>query len=441
MRREPGFLGLVNIVIGRNKTCYYIPFDENQQFTGRDVILGQLQEKVSKKCRKVALVRLGGVGKTQVALHFVYWVKKTDPKCSILWIPAFSDASIEQAYTEVAKQFAIQKATEDEDVKDSVRRYLNSTEAGNWGLIIDNADDPDQLKRAQSHLPKNENGLILFTTRSRKVTVTAARPHVLDLEQMHPEEAKCLLRVSISRQEVLEDAVMVTELLKKLIHLPLAITQAAAYLDSNMVPISEYLRLLQGTEEDIAQLLSQEFDDETRYDELQHAVATTWLVSFKQIRNVDHHAADLVKFISCIEPEAIPQSILPAQNTDQQLVQAVGTLCAYSFLVRRGQTMVFDMHSLVHLVARMWTQREGNVTESTKNAISHLRHAFPSNDYENRDLWREYMPHALAITQNKDGNDVPETYELCFRLGRCLFVDGRISEAVGVFEQCSYWRR
>ncbi|KAK8010353.1 hypothetical protein PG990_009318 [Apiospora arundinis] len=139
--------------IGRDKTCYYIPFDENQQFTDRDI----------------ALVGLGGVGKTQVALRFVYWVKKTDPKCSILWIPAFSDASIEQAYTEVAKQFTIQKATEDEDMKDSVRRYLNSTKAGNWLLIIDNTDDPHQLKRVQSHLPKNENGVILFTLRSRKV--------------------------------------------------------------------------------------------------------------------------------------------------------------------------------------------------------------------------------------------------------------------------------
>ncbi|KAK8029458.1 hypothetical protein PG993_010749 [Apiospora rasikravindrae] len=105
---------------------------------------------------------------------------------------------------------------------------------------------------------------------------------------------------------VLEDAIMVTKLLNKLIHLLLAIIQAAASLDSNMVIISEYLRLLLGTVEDVAQLLSQEFDDETRYNELQHAVAPTWLGSFEQIRNVDDHAADLVKFISCIEPEAIP---------------------------------------------------------------------------------------------------------------------------------------
>ena len=76
-----------------------------------------------------------------------------------------------------------------------------------------------------------------------------------------------------------------------------------------------------------ASLLSREFHDSTRYNSSPNAVATTWLVSFDQIRKSDPAAAHLLSFISQIEAKAIPQSILPGLESEEQMVNAVGTLC------------------------------------------------------------------------------------------------------------------
>ena len=82
---------------------HIIPFDRHKNFTGRDAIVGQITDKFFKlmNCQKLALFGLGGVGKTQVALHFAYWVKDHEPAFSIFWVSALSTASFEQAYKSV----------------------------------------------------------------------------------------------------------------------------------------------------------------------------------------------------------------------------------------------------------------------------------------------------------------------------------------------------
>ena len=58
--------------------CHYIPFPKNKRFVGRENIVDTLKEMFfTNECQNVAVIGLGGVGKTQVALKFAYWVKET----------------------------------------------------------------------------------------------------------------------------------------------------------------------------------------------------------------------------------------------------------------------------------------------------------------------------------------------------------------------------
>ena len=402
---------------------------------------------VHKEWRKAAIVGLGGVGKTQVALQLAYWTKKHRPEFSIFWVPALSKATLEQAFTAMARNLPIQSGGEDDDLKESVRRYLSSEGAGPWLLVVDNADDRDVLFGSvdmpggiSEYLPESDDGVTLFTTRSREVAVSVTGSDVIELREMDRPEAAEFLEKSLIQKDMLCDEAGVAELLKKLTYLPLAITQAAAYINIKRVPLAEYVELLHGTQQNIIGLMSKEFRDNTRYPGSQNAVATTWLVSFDQIRKIDNTAANLLSFISCIEPKGIPQSLLPGSESTEQLVDAIGTLCAYAFLTRRGDGKVFDMHSLVHLATRIWVQRESLTATTGDKATRHLATVFPSDDYANRNVWREYLPHAFRVLQHSNETDIAEKSDLLFWVGRCLREDGRIKEAVASLEEACHWR-
>ncbi|TRX96992.1 hypothetical protein FHL15_002298 [Xylaria flabelliformis] len=353
---------------------YYIPLSRNRRFTGRNSILGELKDKlfVGKECQKLAVVGLGGVGKTQVALQLAYWVMDNQLDYSIFWVPAQSDESFEKAYVEMARRFKIQVKV-NEDLKEAVRRYLESEQSEKWLLIVDNADDmeiffgsSDKPGGIGKYLPERDNGLTLFTTRSREVAIAIAGSDVIDLHEM-------------------------------------TIAQAAAYLNQNQMPIKKYLGLLRNTEQNLVNLMSREFYDNTRYQGSQNAVATTWLVSFDHIRRSDPNAAKLLSFVSFIEPKAIPQTILPGPWVEEEMEHAIGVLCGYAFLVRRGHENTFDMH-------------------------------------RNRSKWREYLPHAQHALQVTQEYQNVKRFDLFYLIGRCLYEDRRFKEAIIALEKTVQWR-
>ena len=413
------------------------------------MIFDKLKDMLFVKERQtVAVVGLGGVGKTQVALQVAYWAKEKMPEYSVFWLPAFSDEGFERACTDVVREFAISKITDDEDPRETVRRHLSSETIGKWLLVIDNADDakllfgrPDKLEGISKYLPRSEGGLTLFTTRSQEVAVSVAKADVVDLENMNLKEAKELWERSLIRKGLLYDEALTTKLLHELNYIPLAITQAAAYINIMKLPIAEYLELL-STEEGIIGLMRKGFPDSTRYPGSKNAVAATWSISFNQIRDSNKVAADLLSFISYIEPEGIPQSLLPHSESAQALADALGILCAYSFLTRRGSSKIFDMHSLVHLATQIWVQANDEgcpATMTIEEATQHLAAIFPTDDYTNRERWGQYLPHTFRILKQLQKLDTKEKSDLYFQVGRCLRVDGRIREAVKHLEEACQW--
>lgn len=275
----------------------------------------------------VALVGLGGMGKTQVALHLAHRVKENKPEYSVLWMPAFSIASFEQACTELSQKLSIQ-STDKTDVKEAVRQYLDSENAGRWFLIIDDVDDMEALEGQEGEaggildfLPQSENGQILIITRSQKVAANVAGSATVRLPEITNEEATKLLEKSLTKDQMKNQGA-VDNLLIKLSNLPLAIAQAAAYMSMTDIHILEYLRVFDKINRDMIELLSEKIRDKTHHRESQGAVTTTWIISFEQIRNTAPPAVSLLSFIACIEPSAIPLSILPKPETKQQMVNA-----------------------------------------------------------------------------------------------------------------------
>ncbi|WKT41991.1 Nucleoside phosphorylase domain [Fusarium oxysporum f. sp. vasinfectum] len=417
--------------------AFLVPFLKNDLFVGRDNILKRLQGLLFREGRqKVALVGLGGIGKTQIALQLAYWIQKNKQDYSVFWVPALSRASFEQACMEIIDACGIPAADSDNAIE-SVREYLSSRRAGKWLLVVDNADDanivmgsPGAESGIYQSLPKSDEGRILFTTRYRKVAVSVAGRNVLEVPAMSREDARSYFKQALIQKMSLSDKQVIDHLLALLTHLPLAITQAAAYLNENQISLTEYLQLFENTDRDRIELLSAEFQDNTRYKQSQGPVATTWFISFNQIRKDDELASRILMFLAYIEPKAVPKSMLPEGKSQQQLTRAIGTLCGYRFLDKRGSTEVFDMHSLVYLAIRSWVAENDLEKKQRQAAIARLSEVFPTDDWENRDLWRQYLPHAIKLLSLSEDDWSEELCWLGYWVGRCLLIDGHAIEAV-----------
>ena len=121
-----------------------MPFERNPNFTGRKELLDVLQQKLEQKLdttKKVAIIGLGGVGKTQLVLELAYRVRE---QCAVFWIPVNSLANLQIAYHKVARNLRLAGCEENGvHVLESVQTYLSDENNSPWLLVLDNADDVD----------------------------------------------------------------------------------------------------------------------------------------------------------------------------------------------------------------------------------------------------------------------------------------------------------
>ncbi|KAL2817370.1 hypothetical protein BJX63DRAFT_419631 [Aspergillus granulosus] len=427
------------------KRHWMVPFRKNPGFVGREGEIAKVEELFGKidGPPKGAICGLGGVGKTQIALELAYRLRKRDPTCSVFWIPCTSSASVEQAYVDIAQTIGIQ-GVKPGDAKEHVKAYLSQANGQKWLLIFDNADNMEMWVAAEgsagpteliNFLPQSEQGHILFTTRNRKLAVRLASPFVVDVSEPDAETGVKILEKALLRNDLLKNNNETIALLEQLMFLPLAITQAAAYINSNDIELSDYTALLKEQESDIIALLSEDFGDDGRYHEIQNPVATTWLISFQQIQQMNSLAADYLSFMACINPRDIPQSLLPEAASRKKKIEAIGLLKAFSFISEQVTDHALSLHRLVYLSTRNWMRKEQQFSQQIQKTAEHLNQVFPDNNHENQKVWREYLPHALLLVGESHFQKKRERYtRLIQNIGRCLRTDGRYHEAALLFE-------
>jgi tetratricopeptide (TPR) repeat protein len=418
-----------------------IPFARNPHFVGRQEEIQKIENLITVPDgpRKLAITGLGGVGKTQIALELAYRMRDQEPECSIFWIPCTSYEAVEQGCMSIAQRVGLHNV-EPAEVKERVQSYFSQTDK-KWILIFDNADEIDVWIRGKpaapplkNIIPQSEHGHVLFTSRNRQLALKLAASNVVSVPDVDLKTGKEIFRKLLMRKDLLEEDHVTNALLEQLSFLPLAISQAAAYINQNDISLARYMLLLGEQESSMIELLDEEFADDGRYAGIQNTVATTWLISFLQIQQVDKVASDYLSFMACINPQDIPESILPAATSAKRKVEALGLLKAYSFVSAQVDDSIFSLHRLVHLATRNWLRKRETLQSWIETTADQLDKSFPNSNYDNRQKWRDYLPHALYLANSAEFQAHQDNYhDFLTRIGSCLQSDGRYGEAEVVF--------
>ncbi|KAE8420282.1 hypothetical protein BDV36DRAFT_307001 [Aspergillus pseudocaelatus] len=428
-----------------NKVRHWVvSLERNPRFVGRQDEITKLEKLIMTQDgpRRVAITGLGGIGKTQVALEVVHRIRDRDKECSVFWVPCTSHGMIEQTFINIAQRLGLHglKPTE---VKEQIKIYLSSERAGKWLLIFDNADDKEMwlsnngaTAALEDILPQSDQGRILFTSRNGELAVDLTASNIIALPDADKETASNILESLLLQKHLLDDPLTTSTFLEQLAFLPLAIAQASAYINKKRLSLSTYLTLLQEEEEGAVELLSEDFSDPGRYNDVHNPVITTWLISLKQIQHQSQLAADYLSFMACIDARNIPQSLLPPRPSRKESFDALGLLNAYSFTNIEDSNI--HMHRLVHIATRNWLRKHGLFNHWIQRVADRTETVFPDGDHTNRRLWREYLPHALALVlyrtvmrihQERDGPEHATTMTSMSYLASIYWTQGQWNEA------------
>jgi tetratricopeptide (TPR) repeat protein len=478
---------------GKWPLLWTIPATRNPYFTGRETILQSLRDQLVKgntTALTQAISGLGGIGKTQTAIEYAY--RNQQQYRYILWIGAATHESLLADLSLMADLLEVpgRDAQNQQNTAIAVKNYL--AQQSDWLLIFDNADD---IEMVRPYFPRGNktNGHILLTTRTHAVgtLARAVQVDVMDKDEgihLLLKRGKILKTGHLPAQVGASDRTVAASIVEAVGGLPLALDQAAAYIEETGCSLSDYLKIYETRHWDLLQRRGELVSDLTDHPE---AVATTWSLSFQKVAQKNKAAAELLRLCAFLAPDAIPEEVIsggasklgkilaPVAADPLQFNEALGVLRKYSLIKRDPETNTLTIHRLVQQVlkAQMNEKVQRQWAECAVRAVSQV---FPYGwDVENwpqcrrllaqaqrcEELIKQYglvfadaarllvyggyylyqqalyevaesfLQGALRIVEKLDDSEYPRTFDVQHELARLYQAQGKYEEAEGLYRE------
>jgi tetratricopeptide (TPR) repeat protein len=300
----------------------------------------------------------------------------------------------------------------DVSILELVSEWFQST-SDPFLLILDNADnivhywpgkykDPNtSLDQPDTNLAKylpdeDSNGKVLVTTRdSRVATRLMKHGKPIVLQPMAMDEARELFLSQVENDELVVDEESIKALMRALDFLPLAISQAASFIEENALPISEYLQALHNDEAE--EFLNEELNDSRRDEESINSVFRTWKISFDQIKRQKPRAAELLSLLACLDRQSIPKWLLKDMP---ELVTSISLLQAFAMVTARAGSHTYQLHRLVQKFVQLSLKRAGTLAKWEATALNCVSKIYPTEiGVEEWSICDSLAPHVQIVTK------------------------------------------
>jgi tetratricopeptide (TPR) repeat protein len=269
--------------------------NRNPNFTGRVDLLAHLHATLQGGATASVLPQtlhgLGGVGKTQLVVEYVY--QHSEAYDVVWWIPAEQASAVLESLSELGLRLGRPPG---EDMTQTAGMVLDELASSplRWLLVYDNADRPEDL---EPYLPssRGQQQHVILTSRNQD---WAGDSDAIEVDVFTRDESiELLQKRGKGISEVDADA-----LAEKLGDLPLALEQAAAWQAATGMPVREYVELF---DNHVQELLSE--GKPTSYPV---TIAAFTDLAVERLRRESPATAELMELFAFLGPEPVSVPLL-----------------------------------------------------------------------------------------------------------------------------------
>ncbi|KAK2612316.1 hypothetical protein QQS21_001742 [Conoideocrella luteorostrata] len=470
-----------------------IPFGRDRNFVNRGETSHQIKHNCCEPGSWTALVGLGGVGwvyscitgriipkvanpfsKSQLAIEHAYQAREQSPAKWVFWVHASNAARFEQSFREIAECIKVPGRQDPKaNIFQLVHDWLRDERKGPWVIILDNVDNANFLtspgpsieagvmtteaansRHLKSYIPPCQHGSVLITSRSRRAARNLVHYNdIIEIKPMSKEEALQLFSNMLGRSD---DKACMLELASALEFMPLAIVQAAAFIQQRRPrsSVQKYLDEFRHSDKRKTGLLGHDGEGLLRDREAKNSILITWQISFDYIRETKPSAADLLSLMSFCDRQGIPDMLLRSQDerthgydtkdsqdraysaeedennniiddgestsdeaksscdsdstevhsnysSNDRFESDIVMLRDFSFIIANDDKKSFEMHRLVQLAMLEWLRAHEVYEEWRHRFLVRLCEELPGGEYENWTECQVLFPHAQLVAAQR----------------------------------------
>jgi NB-ARC domain/Tetratricopeptide repeat len=274
-----------------------------QSFQERNLVR-ELDAALAKRGDAVVtqvLSGMGGVGKTQLAVHCARH-RRVDV---LVWVAVSDRDSIVMQYAQAGGALA---AAEGLDPQTAAQRFLTFLETTRcrWLVVLD--DVPDAAAVRGLWPPSSPRGRTVVTTRSRDAALLGEGRARIDVGLFTAAQATAYLRSQLAAHARREPAEQLQGLAADLGYLPLALSQAVAYLIDTRLSCAEYRARLADR---VARLDDLTPDPRSLPDDQPYALTAALRLSAERAgsQRPQGMAGPMLELVGMLDPAGVPDRV------------------------------------------------------------------------------------------------------------------------------------
>ncbi|TVY35492.1 Nephrocystin [Lachnellula occidentalis] len=376
---------------------FNVPYARNSDFVGRSAHLSQLfgMWKPGHKGR-IAVAGLGGIGKTELVVEFVYRIRDVSPTTPVYWFTP-SD-TLSNPSSSPLKSPSVVSMQLDE--------WLDQARGVNCLLVVDAGDKFEDLLQTSVESGRVIDKLRLFAgtvivlSRSWQHGSLLAGPHdVCELDDLEVEASIELLSKRLGTQAHASPTEL-QEVIELMTCLPRAILQVAALINGIGMTISQFLHLYRQGDAMKLRLFGR-LDPVSQPDHT-FSIVGKGVIDIKAFRNEFPTASRILYKMYFLGGTSVPHDVF--SSSDQLEMIITMNLLRGHFVLVENPVNTYTLHPLVFLAIRQIIESERPETDEEDVKQEHIwfeevvvafSEFYPNASSENRDWWRSCFSHLL----------------------------------------------